>query len=294
MQAADRRPGRRGRDGQQPDVALSARSSRWRATQQLLAHADEYRRRSSACRRGRRARRSSAGRGPDLVQDMGPTTERRTTMQARTLTQAANPDASPDEIEAGRAGHPDGRERRRWRQRDQELAVGQNPMGRQPVNQGNALPVGRWRRRQSHLVRVMAGQRRRSRRRSRPRISSDAAGKLPSYVQNLTGLRKKLTDILGVQVLMIRVTRSSTPTGKLCSRASSAKPVRAGLHQRRATEWAASGVHGWAGLTPGKADPPEQSRRRPIRTSCRWLNKRAPKRGVADVNDIGIRPIGHD
>ena len=227
-----------------------------------------------------------AGRGPELIKGLEPTEMARNYNWARDTYAKNHPGASPDDIEQGAQGILMGMgggggdsATRSWRaakiQWDQNPATKGTPYPWGAGAEDNPTSFASWQGAQKVEETKQTED------------QQEAAGKLPTYVQNLTGARKKLTDILGVtgyddQGPSHHRSRPGSPPQE-----RHRQPLRAVLRQRRA--WGGARVDGVVGssLSPAQKQVLNDIKEATDKnTLIGGLGKRAPKRGAADVNDI--------
>ena len=124
----------------------------------------------------------------------------------------------------------------------------------------------------------------------------EAAGKLPTYVQNLTGARKKLADILGVTGYDDQGHPKMDPDREALLKSVIGNPYAQSYVNGEpgvGREWTAW----WAQLSPAQKQVLNDIKEATDeKTLIGGLGKRAPKRGAADVNDItsglsGLRDV---
>ena len=252
--------------------------------QQLLAHADEYDAKLGYPSGTSRAM-ILAGRGSELVQDMRPTDTIKNYEQARALARQQNPNASPDEIEAaaqailmGGSGGGGDSATRSWRSAKIQWDANPSTKGTPyPWGVGaddNPTSFASWQGAQKVEETKQTED------------QQDAAGKLPTYVQNLTGARKKLTDILGVTGTDDQGHPILDPDRQALLKSVIGNPYAQSYINGEpgvGREWSAW----WAGLNDQQkqvlTDIKEAT---DPNTLIGGIGKRAPKRGAADVNDI--------
>ena len=228
-----------------------------------------------------------AGRGPDLVKSMEPTDLQQNYNWARGQYAKSHPDATPDEIDQGAqgvllgAGGMGGGDAATKSWRMAKIQWDQNPSTKgtpYPWGAGaddNPTSFASWQGAQKAEETTQAND------------QTEAANKLPTYVQNLTGMRKKLTDILGVTGTDDQGHPVLDPDKEALLKSVIGNP------------FAQSYVNGepgvgreWTAWWTGLSDPQKQvlndiKEATDEKGLIGGLGKRAPKRGTSDVNDIG-------
>jgi len=238
----------------------------------------------------------AAGRGGDLMRGMQPTDMQKNYEWARKTYSDAHPGASPDDIEQGAQGILMGMggmgggdsATRSWRaakiQWDQNPATKGTPYPWGAGAEDNPTSFASWQGAQKVEETKQTED------------QQEAAGKLPTYVQNLTGARKKLTDILGVTGTDDQGHPVLDPDREALLKSVIGNPYAQSYINGEpgvGREWNAW----WAGLNPQQkqvlTDIKEAT---DPNTLIGGIGKRAPKRGAADVNDItsglsGLRDV---
>ena len=254
------------------------------ATQQLLSQADAMDQKLGLPPGTARAE-ILAGRGPDLVRSMEPTDMAKNYAWAHTTYANAHPGASPDEIEEGAQGLLMGMggmgggdaATRSWRaakiQWDQNPSTKGTPYPWGVGADDSPISFAAWQTTQKTQETAQAQD------------QSEAARLRPGYVQNLTGLRNKITDITGP----LDADGNPTDPNKAALLQSVMQSPFAQAYLKGDPSSMSDAAVAWVrGLSQDQqtllnslkdATDPNQM--------LGTLNKRAPKRGVADVNDIG-------
>ena len=259
------------------------------ATQQLLAHADEYDAKLNLPPGTSRAE-ILAGRGPDLVSkiasEQAPTDMAKNYAWAHTTYANAHPGASPEEIEEGAQGLLLGMggmgggdaATRSWRaakiQWDQNPSTKGTPYPWGAGADDNPTSFASWQGAQKVEETKQTED------------QQEAAGKLPTYVQNLNGARKKLTDILGVTGTDDQGHPIIDPAREALLKSVIGNPYAQSYVNGEpgvGREWTAW----WSGLSPDQKQVLNDIKEATDpNTLIGGIGKRAPKRGAADVNDI--------
>ena len=226
------------------------------------------------------------GRGDELVKSLEPTDMARNYAWAHTTYAANHPGASPDEIDEGAQGILLGMggvgggdsATRSWRaakiQWDQNQSTKGTPYPWGVGAEDNPTSFAAW----------QGGQKAEETKQAEDQ--SEAATKLPTYVQNLTGARKKVTDILGITGVDDQGHPIIDPTREALLKSVIGNPFAQSYINgepgvgREFQGW-------WAGLNDQQkqvlTDIKEAT---DPNTLIGGIGKRAPKRGFADVNDI--------
>ena len=227
-----------------------------------------------------------AGRGPDLVKSMEPTDMARNYQWAHDTYAKTHPGASPDEIEEGAQGLLMGMggmgggdaATRSWRaakiQWDQNPATKGTPYPWGAGADDNPTSFASWQGAQKVEETKQTED------------QQEAAGKLPTYVQNLSGARKKLTDILGVTGTDDQGHPILDPGREALLKSVIGNPYAQSYVNGEpgvGREWTAW----WSGLSPEQKQVLNDIKEATDpNTLIGGIGKRAPKRGAADVNDI--------
>lgn len=255
------------------------------ATQQMLANADAMDAKLGLPPGTSRAE-ILAGRGPDLVKSMEPTDMAKNYAWARKTYSDAHPGASPDDIEQGAQGILMGMggmgggdsATRSWRaakiQWDQNPATKGTPYPWGAGADDNPTAFASWQGAQK------------AQETKQTEDQQEAAGKLPTYVQNLTGARKKLTDILGVTGTDDQGHPIMDPDREALLKSVIGNPFAQSYVNGEpgvGREWTAW----WSGLNDAQKQVLNDIKEATDpNTLIGGIGKRAPKRGAADVNDI--------
>ena len=259
------------------------------ATQDMLKNADAYDAKLGLPPGTSRAE-ILAGRGPDLVSkiasEAAPTDMAKNYAWARKTYADAHPGASPDDIEQGAQGILMGMggmgggdaATRSWRaakiQWDQNPATKGTPYPWGVGADDNPTSFASWQGAQKVEETKQTED------------QQDAAGKLPTYVQNLSGAKKKLTDILGVTGTDDQGHPVIDPDREALLKSVIGNPFAQSYVNGEpgvGREWTAW----WSGLNDAQKQVLNDIKEATDpNTLIGGIGKRAPKRGAADVNDI--------
>ena len=230
-----------------------------------------------------------AGKGPDLIakitSETAPTDTIKNYQQARALAKQQNPNASPDEIEQaaqailmGGSGGGGDSATRSWRSAKIQWDANPSTKGTPyPWGSGaddNPTSFASWQGAQKVEETKQTED------------QQEAAGKLPTYVQNLNGARKKLTDILGVTGADDQGHPVMDPDREALLKSVIGNPFAQSYVNGEpgvGREWTAW----WSNLNPAQKQVLNDIKEATDpNTLIGGIGKRAPKRGAADVNDI--------
>ena len=231
-----------------------------------------------------------AGRGPDLIakiaSEAAPTDMAKNYAWARKTYADAHPGASPDDIDQGAQGILLGvggmgggdSATRSWRaakiQWDQNPATKGTPYPWGAGADDNPTSFASWQGAQKVEETKQTED------------QQEAAGKLPTYVQNLNGARKKLTDILGVTGVDDQGHPVMDPDREALLKSVIGNPYAQSYVNGEpgvGREWTAW----WSQLNSAQKQVLNDIKEATDpNTLIGGIGKRAPKRGAADVNDI--------
>ena len=226
-----------------------------------------------------------AGRGPDLVKALEPTDMARNYAWAHDTYAKAHPGASPEEIEEGAQGLLMGMSggggdaaTRSWRaakiQWDANPSTKGTPYPWGVGADDNPSSFASWQTIQK------------TQETAQTQDQTEAASKLPTYVQNLNGARKKLTDILGVTGVDDQGHAVLDPAREALLKSVIGNPFAQSYVNGEpgvGREWTAW----WSGLSQDQKQVLNDIKEATDpNTLIGGIGKRAPKRGAADVNDI--------
>jgi hypothetical protein len=236
-----------------------------------------------------------AGRGAELMRGLEPTDMARNYAWAHDTYAKAHPGASPDEIDQGAQGILLGMgggggdsATRSWRAA--KIQWDQNP-----ATKGTPYPWGGGAEDNPTSFAAWQGAQK-AEETKQTEDQQEAAGKLPTYVQNLTGARNKIADIIGLQP-----GGGQDPAKKALLQSIIGNPFAQSYVNGEpgvGREWTAW----WSGLSQEQKQVLNDIKEATDpNTLIGGLGKRAPKRGAADVNDItsglsGLRDVtkGYD
>ena len=226
-----------------------------------------------------------AGRGPDLIKSMEPTDLQRNYNWARGEYTKSHPDATPDEIDqgaqgillgAGGAGGGDAATKS-WRmakiQWDQNPATKGTPYPWGAGADDNPTSFASWQGAQKAGETKLADD------------QQEAARLRPGYVQNLAGLRNKITDITGP---LDDDGRPTDPNKAALLQSVMQSPFAQAYLKGDTSSMTDAGIAWVRGLSQE-----QQTLLNNLKDTIDpnqllgSLNKRAPRRGVSDVTDIG-------
>ena len=265
-------------------MSLYGAQNQMGAQQQLLAHADEYDQKLGLPPGTARAE-IMAGRGPDLIKSLEPTTEIRNYQQARALAQQQNPNATPAEIEEaaqailmGGGGGGGDSATRSWRSAKIQWDANPSTKGTPyPWGVGaddNPTSFASWQGAQKSAETKQADD------------QQDASRLGPQYRANLQGARDRVAGILGIQpdgnIDPAREAQLKNLLGTdMAQKYVNSDPTKETWGQDLATWW-------------GNLQPEDQTLLTQIRdatdekTQLGSLKNRAPRRGQSDASDIGV------
>jgi hypothetical protein len=276
-------------------MSLHSAMQQQAATQQMLSEADAIDQKNNWPPGTARAE-ILAGRGADLIKAWEPTTEAKNYQWAHDTYAKNHPGASPEEIEEGAQGILMGMggmgggdsATRSWRaakiQWDQNPATKGTPYPWGAGAEDNPTSFASWQGAQK------------AEETKQTEDQQEAAGKLPTYVQNLTGARKKLTDILGVTGTDDQGHAVLDPAKEALLKSVIGNPFAQSYVNGEpgvGREWTAW----WSGLSQEQKQVLNDIKEATDpNTLIGGIGKRAPKRGAADVNDItsglsGLRDV---